>query len=202
MIDFAGIRKPAWHVVRKAYADRIVSFTTQEGRNQIAVVNDTDQVWLAKIQIRLANLSGKSKLIKDTKVEVAAGSHLLIPVTIDLETLDKSNEFLIVDSDLDRSLLFLVEDSMLQYQVPKFELSISKTSTGVDVTIKAKNLLREMCVFVDRIDEFAEVSDQVVTLLEGEVANLRITTQKPELFTEQALKAVIRSANEFRSLVE
>jgi hypothetical protein len=63
-------------------------------------------------------------------------------------------------------------------------------------------LLRELCVFVDRIDEFAEVSDQVVTLLEGETANLRITTQKPELFTEQALKAVIRAANEFRSLVE
>ena len=202
MIDFAGIRKPAWHSVRKAYADRIVSFTIQEGRNQIAVVNDTDQVWSAKIQLRLANLSGKSKLIKDTKVEVAAGSHLLIPVTIDLETLDKSNEFLIVDSDQDRSLLFLVEDSMLHYQAPKFELSISKTSTGVDVTINAKNLLREMCIFVDRIDEFAEVSDQVVTLLQGEAATLTITTQKPELFTEQALRPVIRAANEFRSLVE
>jgi beta-mannosidase len=59
-----------------------------------------------------------------------------------------------------------------------------------------------MCVFVDRIDENAEASDQVVTLLEGEAATLRIKTQKPELFTEQALKAVIRAANEFRSLVE
>ena len=202
MIDFAGKRKPAWHVVRKAYADRIVSFTTQNGQNQIAVVNDTDQVWLAKIQIRLANLSGKSELVQETKVEVAPGSHLLIPVTIDLETLDKSNEFLIVDSDFDRSLLFLVEDSKLQYQPPKFELSLAKTSTGVDVTIHAKNLLREMCLFVDRIDENAEVSDQVVTLLEGETATVRIATKKPELFTEQALKAVTRAANEFRSLVE
>jgi beta-mannosidase len=107
-----------------------------------------------------------------------------------------------VDSEVDRSLLFLVEDSMLQYQPPRFDVSISKTSTGVDVTINAQNLLREMCVFVDRIDEFAEVSDQIVTLLEGETATLRITTQRPDLFNEQALKAVIRSANEFRSLVE
>jgi beta-mannosidase len=91
---------------------------------------------------------------------------------------------------------------MLQYQPPRFDVSISKTSTGVDVTINAQNLLREMCVFVDRIDEFAEVSDQIVTLLEGETATLRITTQRPDLFNEQALKAVIRSANEFRSLVE
>jgi beta-mannosidase len=202
MIDFAGIRKPSWHVVRKAYADRIVSFTTQAGQNQIAMVNDMDQAWVTTIQIRLANLSGKSELIQETKVEVAPGSHLLIPVTMDLETLDKSNEFLIVDSDLDRSLLFLVDDSKLQYQPSKFELSLAKTSTGVDVTIHAKNLLREMCLFADRIDENAEASDQVVTLLEGEAATVRITTKKPELFTEQALKAVIRAANEFRSLVE
>jgi beta-mannosidase len=59
-----------------------------------------------------------------------------------------------------------------------------------------------MCLFVDRIDENAEASDQVVTLLEGEAATVRITTKKPELFTEQALKAVIRTANEFRSLVD
>jgi beta-mannosidase len=109
---------------------------------------------------------------------------------------------LIVDSELDRSLLFLVEDSKLEYQPPKFELSLAKTNTGVDVTIQAKNLLREMCLFVDRIDEHAEASDQVVTLLEGEAATVRITTQRPELFTEQALRAVTRAANEFRSLVE
>ena len=202
MIDFAGKRKPAWHVVRKAYADRIVSFTTQEGRNQIAVVNDTDQVWVANIHIRLGNLNGETKSVQKTTVEVAPGSHILVPVTIDLETLDKSNEFLIVDSELDRSLLFLVEDSKLEYQPPKFELSLAKTNTGVDVTIQAKNLLREMCLFVDRIDEHAEASDQVVTLLEGEAATVRITTQRPELFTEQALRAVTRAANEFRSLVE
>jgi beta-mannosidase len=123
-------------------------------------------------------------------------------VTINLETLDKSNEFLIVDSELDRSLLFLVEDSKLAYQPPNYELSVERTSTGVDVTIHAKSLLRELCLFADRIDESSEVSDQAVSLLDGEASTLQIKTQKPELFTEQALKQVIRAANEFRSLVE
>jgi beta-mannosidase len=201
MIDFAGKRKPAWHVVRKAYASRIVSFTIQENRNQVALVNDTDQVWVANVQIRLANLNGNTKSVQKTKVEVAPNSHLLIPLTVNVETLDKSNEFLIVDSDVDRSLLFLAEDSQLQYQPPEFDLTLAKASEGIDVTIRSKSLLREMCFFVDRIDENSEVSDQVVTLLEGEESTLKITTQKPELFTEDSLRAVFRAANEFRSLV-
>jgi beta-mannosidase len=201
MIDFAGKRKPAWHVVRKAYADRIVSFTVQAGQNFIAAVNDRDQNWDTKIQIRLATLSGTSELIQETTVEVAAGSHVLIPLKVDLGTLDSRTQFLIVDSEHDRSLFFLAEDSELNYELPDFYLSLAKTYKGIDLTISAKNLLRELCIFTDRIDQESEVSDQVVTLLKGEAVTIHISTAKPELFTEESLKNVIRAANEFRSRV-
>ncbi len=202
MIDFEGKRKPAWHVVRKAYAPRIVSFSTQESKTNAVLVNDTDQEWKTRVRITKANLEGAGKTIQESKVEVPKFSHLLVPVPIAADQLNPATEFLIVDAGGDRSLLFFAEDSALAYEPPQFDLTVSKTNQGVEVTIKANSLVRELCLFVDRLDDQAEVSDQVITLLAGESTSLGISTAKPELFTDDSLRQVARSANQYRSLAK
>jgi beta-mannosidase len=200
MIDFDGKRKPAWHLVRRAYASQIVSFTKQHERECVALVNDSNQAWATRVTISRAKLDGSSVVVQEEQVSISAGSHLLVPLTFDVEQLDAANEFLVVDADGDRSLKFIAEDSALAYVPPEFELTVSKTSDGVEVVVKAKTLLRELCIFVDRIEDQAEISNQALTLLAGESETLAVVTTKPQLFTEAAIRAVMRSAGEFRSL--
>jgi beta-mannosidase len=200
MIDFEGIRKPAWHAVRKAYADRIVSFTKNSSGLFLALVNDSSQDWATLLELRRAKIDGTSEIIQQSEVRIELNSHLLVPVEFDVSSLDGKNEFLVVDAGKDRSLWFALEDSGLAYLPPEFDISVSKTIHGVDLAISAISLLREMCIFVDRIDEHSEISDQVFTLLAGESIALSIRTNKPELFTEVAIRQVVRSASEFRSL--
>jgi beta-mannosidase len=200
MIDFEGKRKPAWHVVRKAYAPRIVSFSKQASKNQMVLVNDTDQPWKTTARLTRAKITGLSEVIQESKVEVPKFSHLLIPVALNTEELDVATEFLVADAGDDRSLMFLGEDSELAYYKPQFELSISETEHGVKVIITAQTLVRELCLFVDRVEDQAEISDQAITLLSGESATVFISTTRANQFTESSLRQVARSANEYRSL--
>jgi beta-mannosidase len=200
MIDFEGIRKPAWHVVRKAYAPRIVSFSKQESKTQMVLVNDTNQSWKTTARITRAKITGVSEVIQESKVEVPKFSHLLIPVALNTEELDVATEFLVADAGNDRSLMFLGEDSELAYEGAQFELSISETGHGVKVIITARTLVRELCLFVDRVDDQAEISDQAITLLSGESATVFISTTRANQFTESSLRQVARCANEYRSL--
>jgi beta-mannosidase len=199
MIDFEGKRKPAWHSVRKAYAPRIVSFSNQNSKPSVVLVNDTDQEWSTTVQISRASLNGKSEAVQQAAVNVPKFSHLKLPVETNLDQLDPANEFLVVDAGEERSLLFLAEDCNLAYDSPDFELAVTAHQNWVEVVIRANNLLREMCLFVDRLDDQAEISDQVVTLLAGESVTLIIETSRPERFTEAALRKATRAANEFRS---
>lgn len=200
MIDFEGKRKPAWHSVRKAYAPRIVSFSKQNSKPSVVLVNDADQEWSTTVHISRASLNGNSEVVQKVAVTVPKFAHLQLPVNADLDQLDPATEFLVVDAGADRSLLFLAEDCDLAYESPDFELKVTAAHHGVEVVIGANNLLRELCLFVDRLDDQAEVSDQVVTLLAGESAKLIIKTDRPERFTEAALRNVARAASEFRSL--
>jgi beta-mannosidase len=199
MIDFEGKRKPAWHVVRRAYAPQIVSFSNQEGVTQAVLVNDGLENWSADLRIYKADLSGKSELIEQTQHEVETGSHQLVKINLDLAELDPTTQFLVADAGGDRSLLFLNEDSALAYEPVKFQIGLSKAPEGIAITIKAESLLRELCIFVDRIDDGAEISDAAVTLLDGETITLIVTTSQPELFTEAAIKLATRCANEYKN---
>jgi beta-mannosidase len=147
-------------------------------------------------------MDGSAEVIQESEVEVLKFSHLLVPLELATEQLDAEKEFLVADAGEDRSLMFFAEDSALAYEPPSFDLTILKIDQGVQVTIEANTLVRELCLFVDRLDDEAEVSDQVITLLAGESATCVISTGRPELFTECALREVLRSANEYRSLAK
>ena len=42
-----------------------------------------------------------------------------------------------------------------------------------ELTIHAETLLRDICIFADRLDPEATVSEQMITLLPGEVVHVR-----------------------------
>ncbi len=45
MVDSAGVRKPIWHAVRHAYADRLMTIQPRDHRLALVLDNDTDEPW-------------------------------------------------------------------------------------------------------------------------------------------------------------
>jgi beta-mannosidase len=58
LIDGAGRAKLAWHAVRSAYADRLLTIQPREAGLSLVLVNDTDEAWHDDVRLRLTGLDG------------------------------------------------------------------------------------------------------------------------------------------------
>ena len=59
------------------------------------------------------------------------------------------------------------------------ETSVRRVPGGVEVTVTARVLLRDVCLFADRIDPAAEVDDMLLTLLPGESTRFLVSRPPP-----------------------
>jgi beta-mannosidase len=84
----------------------------------------------------------------------------------------------------------------LRYPHPRFDIQSVETGDGIAVTITAHTLLRDLCLFVDRISPNAEVDDMLINLMPGENRTFHISGISKEAFEEADLSAVIRTANQ------
>lgn len=95
---------------------------------------------------------------------------------------------------------FFAADWELNYPLPSFDTELTFAGGQYRLTIRAKSLLRDMCVFADRLDPGATVSEQIVTLLPGEAFTFEIRLEK-ELTKEQlASPLILRCVNLFCAL--
>jgi beta-mannosidase len=65
--------------------------------------------------------------------------------------------------------------------------------------LKARSLVRDLVIHADLLDDRAAVSDQLLTLLPGESAEVIITSRRP--MDRKALEAVTKCANGFGAAV-
>ena len=78
---------------------------------------------------------------------------------------------------------------------------LEATATGVALTVTAESVLRDLCVFADRLDPDAVVDQALVTLVPGERTVFTITSEKlrddPELAARLGAAAHARVLEEF-----
>jgi beta-mannosidase len=106
---------------------------------------------------------------------------------------DRSHEFVVAESAESRVLWFFAPDRELKYPEPEFEAELK----GGELTVRAKVLLRDVVVAVDRVDAEATIDQNLVTILPGEVFTFR-TQSKRELSKEELVRRpVLQCANWF-----
>jgi len=208
-IDGDGRPKPLWYATRKFYADRIVTIQPEvDGKLYAYIINDTLEAWngqlfLGKINFNWTQGPGGWKTVfipprSVLQVPLAYYSKLAGQKSTDEETKIHSNsELIMVQLGQHRAFWYFDVDKNLAYPEASFDTSVKAEGTKYSVTVTAKNFVRDLALFADRLDEHAVVNDQLVTLLPGESFTFTFESQKQ--FPEKALTTppVLQCANRF-----
>ncbi|WP_436759867.1 glycosyl hydrolase 2 galactose-binding domain-containing protein [Streptosporangium sp. V21-05] len=172
-VDGRGRRKPLWYALRRVYADRLL--TVQDGA--VAVVNDGPEPWTGELELLRLALDGEPLAKETITVEVAPRSVARIPLPDPVAVpADPPAELLSVRLDGHRALHFFAEDTRVAFPVAAYDTEVTPAGGGgLDVTVTARTLLRDLALFPDRLDPASSVDDMLLTLLPGESVTLHVT---------------------------
>ena len=175
-----GAESPFWYATKRFYADRLLSVQPRGDKLMLFACNDSDDVWSGEVTLQRLDFTGRV-LAEDTVSldvpERTTRSVLELPPT--LVTPDNSRtELIVAQAGTERALWFFGRDKNLSYPSPDFGAELGRNGDAYTLTVTANNLLRDVAVFVDRLDPDATVSDQLVTLLPGGVVYLRDSLSK------------------------
>jgi beta-mannosidase len=166
-IDGDGRKKPLFHALRKAYADRLLTVQPREDGLALVVVNDTAETWAEEAQAVRQSLDGRVHEAQMIAFRVPPRGIVTVPLSRPVaDTDDPARELIAVTAGDRRALWFHVADKDLDLRPPQYTVQVE----GRRVRVTAHTLLRDLALFPDRLDPAAEVDDQLVTLLPGESA--------------------------------
>ena len=196
-VDGYGRKKPFWYATKRFYADRLLSVQPRGDKLMLFACNDSDDVWSGEVTLQRLDFTGQV-LAEDTVSldvpERTTRSVLELPPT--LVTPDNSrSELIVAQAGTERALWFFGRDKNLSYPSPDFGAELGRDGDAYTLTVTANNLLRDVAVFVDRLDPDATVSDQLVTLLPGESFTFEIHSQKDLTQADLVAAPVFRCAN-------
>jgi beta-mannosidase len=187
VIDGDRRRKPAWYALRDMYAPRLMSI--QPGPT-LVLVNDTDDAWTGDAEVTRYDFDGTALALSSLAVNCPARG---------VQSLDLPGEVGRPERELLRATFggrpadwFFLTDRDLDY--PKAEFA-AEVRDGV-VEVEAVTLLRDLCLFPDRLDPAAETDTMLVTLLPGEKARFTVRAERPLAAAELICAPVLRCVND------
>ena len=165
-VDGEGRKKPLWYATRKFFNGTLLCIQPEtDGTLALYAVNDTDSEWSGMLTVQTLRLDGAS-------APAPTGESMSIPPRgiKKLRTVPSASteEFIFAALGSQRAFWFFDIDKNLRYPEPQFDGDVEVQGTRYSVTIIAKTLLRDLSLFVDRLDPASEADDQLVTLLPGE----------------------------------
>jgi len=192
-VDGDGRYKPLWYATRRFFGGLLATFQPEkDGSLWLILVNDTDEPHNQELLIYREDFSGECLALHDGEVTVAPRSVVRIPVNRDVATPgDPTREFIYANGG--DALWFFKPDRELRYDPPSFDA----TWNGRELVLRTKNLMRDVCVFVDRLDPDATISDQLVTALPKTGARFVIESKLSLTLDQLTAPTVLRCVNPF-----
>ena len=182
MIDGDGRLKPLWYAARRFFAPRLVTIKTRKvtpsdepiGMLAVFLHNDHAEPWTGQLQLRRLAIDGTTLNSTTQAISVAprASAKVLVPDAWH----DRPDVLLVADVGPHRGLWWFSPDKELAYPQPRFTTGITRQDGGYALKLHAQSLLRDVCLFADRLAPDAVVSEQLVTLLPGESHTFTIRT--------------------------
>jgi|UniRef100_UPI0040475F07 beta-mannosidase len=196
LVDFEGQRKPAWHAVRKQYGDVFASFQGEGPDLRLVVVNDSQQDVSIVGSVDLWKMAGFSEQLVRVSEHLPPNTSAEILLAPSLGEIEKSDSYLVFELSGSLVCKFFDFDKNLQYPRPEYELEIHQSANGLVLEIQALNLLRDVCLFPDRVDQDSSCADNFFTLTPGSSKKIELKTSKKQLFTEAVIRSFIHTAND------
>jgi len=197
-VDGHGIRKPLWHVLRRVYADTLVTVQPRDGVPALVVHNDSPREWSARLAVSRRRTDAGSAVLANETLPVTVGARGVetVPLPAALVTPDApGEEFLQVGEGA--AFWYFQEDTAL-HLVPTADatsVEVARTPDGHAVRVTARALVKDLCLFPDRLDPAARVDSGMITLVAGESHTFTVTGGE---FDAAALGGppVLRAAND------
>ena len=217
-IDGLGKRKPLWYAMRRTMAPRLIGIhpaaVQREGLHtvdphpplRVVLHNDTAEAWVGRLTLEAWPLDGDRPVADHTEpVRVEPFS------TAALEVPDHMPPMLPLCAAMSPSAVDLaptappaagwwwpMPDREMRFTPPEeaIEAAAHPVPGGVEVTVVARRLVRDLCCFADRVDPDADVSDQAVTLRPGDCFTFKVSGRFGDT-TPLLRPPVLQSANRF-----
>ncbi|TRY16760.1 glycoside hydrolase family 2 protein [Tessaracoccus rhinocerotis] len=198
-VDGLGLRKPLWFALRAAFADRLATLQPRDGDPALVLHNETHLQWHSTATLRRMTLQGQelATAVLDVEVRARGAVTLALPEAL-VHPEDPTREFVVAELGTgERALWYFVEDTALALGGDDaFEATAEARDDGYLVTVRARELVKDLTLLADQAHRDASVDEALVTLLPGETVELRVRCA--EQITAEALVArpVLRTAND------
>ncbi len=181
--DTAGRGRPKllWYATRRFFAPRMCALLPGEvtpighepARPRVVLHNDHPDPWQGELLLQLADFGGRVLAEERAGFDVEAGGVLRFIVP---GNWPPAADRLIVARATGAPVAhwFFGRDRDLPYPAPRFRLDVDREGADTVVHITAETLVRDLCLFPERLDPEAAVDEQLLTLLPGESATVRI----------------------------
>ena len=184
MIDSDGTRgraKPLLHAARRFFAPRVINlgprrptplggWNDDPGPLRAYLHNDHAEPWDVVLRLRRVGYDGVTADRHEARLRLPprGAAHVDVP---DAWTHDPAR-FLVAEADGgERAFWWHAADR----DAPRPPAAYTAEVGDAAVTVHAQTLLRDVCLFVDRLHPLAEADDACVTLLPGESHTFRLT---------------------------
>jgi len=177
VLDSGGRRKPSWYATRDALDPRLVAVAPTETGCTVSVVNDTTERWCGRLEIvrtTQGRVTGSQAWPFDAAADSAQSWSIDDPALVPTG----QNDLLVVSTS-DRRAVHQPQLRSADAR-PQYDVDVRPSRDGVTITVAASTLVRELCVFADRVDPHAVCDRQLITLLPGEVAVIEVVTRQRE----------------------
>lgn len=175
-VDGDGHRKPLWYAVRRTFRDRLLTFAHGPEGLELLLLNDAAQAWQETVTIERRGFDGEVLARQVVEIDlppresgtIALGDTVCAPDAA-------ARELIRARSESSEALWWFAEDVDLELPTPDVGVSVVPLATGAEVTVLARTLVKDLALFVDRLDPAATIDDMLVTLLPGEAATFVVT---------------------------
>lgn len=219
VLDRGGRRKPAFHALRRAFLDRLVTIQPapatvdidldaagRPGELVVVMVNDRPGPWTGSLAISRRSADGTVCAAATVAVEVAPWStgRVTVPAPV-ARPYDPTSELIVADVDdgatRTRGWWWFRPDRELRLGPAAASLEILPAADpycrrpAFRVQLTAHTLMRDLTVLADELHPGATADDGLITLLPGEQATLTVTGLAPDDVDRHTVCTVLRSAN-------
>ena len=190
--------KLLWYATRKFYADRLLTIQPETDQLYLYAINDSDAEWTAEVRLaRLSAFTESQPISRDIRLSAKPRSVQRIALELAVKRDDTKDNCLLAQCGSDRAFWFFDIDKNLNYPAPQYDSAVSRVGAKYKVTITARTLLRDLCLFADRLDPSAVVNEQLITLLPGESFTFEFNSKRELPAQALTTTPVLQCANRF-----
>ncbi|SDE35303.1 glycoside hydrolase family 2 protein [Glycomyces harbinensis] len=197
-VDGDGRPKPLLYALRHVNRERLLTDQPAPDGLEASILNDTDRRWTGELLLERRDYDGVVLAGTAVPVAVEPRGAQRVPIPREIGTaLAPERELVVASLHGTRDLWFFAEyrDS----EPATFDAQAIRVPEGYELTVRARTLIRDLTLLIDKLDPAGFVDDALNTLLPGEHVKLRIESDAALDLETLVAPDVLRSANQLAS---